>query len=419
MHRSIPRHPTGVQERLRRGVGLIVAAGAALVVIVNATRFALTEGSGPLEILINPYVAPLLAAAILAALSAFLRGPVWSLVQVALFVLNGYAAALDAPPGSLTGYMILLFGLFLAFEYDLIRRPALTIVGLTAAYIAVTFVGMYVVSDYPALAVVNTAAATVFFALLAWFALASRIGEMRARAHELQRAVLEQTRELRERYAESERLRESLNGSLKGQRELLAEIHHRTKNNLQLVSALIGLNEIDVENAPDPRLARRAQARIKALAVLHDRLYANLNAARVDLAALFPDYAAQLNGLTRGWLDVGCSVGGDAPGDVEPTMRICLALNEVLFALADAAESPIAVSLDVDLAEVSRVTIRLDCGELRPVDSKLRRERIVLAGQILDRIGGSLVDDGACAWRVEAPVVEPGAVSGRESYSPS
>lgn len=419
MDRSIPRHPTGVQDRLRRGVGLIVAHGAALVAIVNATRFAVAEGQGPLEIVASPYVAPLLGVVIIAVLSAWRRGRIWSIVQVALFVLNGYAAAFDAPPGSLTGYTMLLFGIFLAFEYDLVRMPALTIVAPTVLYLGVTFVGVHVVNGYPLLAVVNTSAATVFFALLAWFALASRIAEMRVRARELQREVLVQTRELRERYAESERLRESLDSSLKGQRELLAEIHHRTKNNLQLVSALIGLNEADVEDAPDPRQARRAQARIKALAVLHDRLYANLDAARVDLGRLFPDYAIQLGGLSGGRLTVDCSVAGDVRGDVEPSIRICLALNEVLFALADAVEAPLVVLLDIDLTGGSRVRIRVGCGERSSGEPTPRRERVVLAGQILERIGGSLVDDGPCAWRLEAPVVESGEVTTALSYSPS
>ncbi|MFW5826008.1 MAG: histidine kinase dimerization/phosphoacceptor domain -containing protein [bacterium] len=422
MSRSVPRHSTAVQHRLRRGVGLIVAHGAAIVVIVNAIRFASAEGLGVLGILISPYVAPLLAAAVLAALSAAMSGRVWFVVQVALFVFNGLAAAYDASPGSLTGYTMLLFGLFLAFEYDLLSAPALTIVGATLAYIALTFVGMYVANGYPLLGVVNTSAATVFFALLAWFVLASRMGEMRSRARELQREVLDQTRELRRRYTESERLRESLDSSLKGQQELLAEIHHRTKNNLQLVSALIGLNEADIEHAVDTRQAKRAQVRIKALAVLHDRLYANLDAARVELATLFPDYASQLSGLGRGWLDIECSVTGNARGDIEPTIRVCLALNEVLFALAnaaDAADAPLAVALEIDLTVPSRVSIRLGCPEAAAIEPNLRRERIVLAGQILARIGGELTEDGSCHWGVEAPIVEPGGVGEVAGYPPS
>lgn len=417
MDGSIPRHSTGVQDRLRRGVGLIVAHGAAIVVVVNAIRLAAAGGIGPIEILTSPYVAPLLAAAVLAALSAWLRGRGWFVVQVALLVINGYAAAFDANPGSLTGYTMLLFGVFLAFEYDLLRSPAITIAGFTAVYMGVSFVGMYAANGHPLLAVVNSSAATVFFGLLAWFVLVSRIGEMRTRARELQREVLDQTRELRLRYAESERLRESLDGSLKGQEELLAEIHHRTKNNLQLVSALIGLNEADVADAPDASHARRAQARIKALAVLHDRLYANLNEARVELAGLFPDYVAQLSGISAGWLEVGCTVEGEARGDVEPTIRICLALNEVLFALADAAREPVHAALYVDLGAGGRVAIRVGCAAAAAAD--LRHERIVLAGQILERIGGALEEDGSASWRLEAPVVEPGGAGEIAGQSPS
>jgi len=81
---------------------------------------------------------------------------------------------------------------------------------------------------------------------------------------------------------------------------LLQEVHHRVKNNLQMLTDLVYLRAADVESA-DGRLALEESAsRIGAIARLHEQLYLSLDAGKVRLA----DYLRRLaEGLEQIHLD--------------------------------------------------------------------------------------------------------------------
>lgn len=83
-------------------------------------------------------------------------------------------------------------------------------------------------------------------------------------------------RDIRERKQAEQRMRDSL----REKEVLLKEIHHRVKNNLQLVSSLISLESRDIGE----RAAVDLQARVRALALVHEVLYSveDLSTSRFD-----------------------------------------------------------------------------------------------------------------------------------------
>lgn len=121
-------------------------------------------------------------------------------------------------------------------------------------------------------------------------------GLMRAR-NELERRVDERTRELQEANAaleaeigEHERAEAELRAALKEKEVLLKEVHHRVKNNLQIVTSLFSLQS---QVAKDPALTEAlidGQSRIKAMSLIHEKLYASPDLARLD----FGDYLRML-----------------------------------------------------------------------------------------------------------------------------
>ena len=83
---------------------------------------------------------------------------------------------------------------------------------------------------------------------------------------------------------ERQQVEAALRDSLQDKDVLLQEIHHRVKNNLQIVSSLLHL-QIDQETQPSVQAVfKEAQRRVLSMALIHESLYRSQNLAQVNLA---------------------------------------------------------------------------------------------------------------------------------------
>ncbi len=64
---------------------------------------------------------------------------------------------------------------------------------------------------------------------------------------------------------------------------LLREIHHRVKNNLQVISGLLELQEVHSENAETKKMVDEAQNRIKSMSITHEMLYQTSDLAAINV----------------------------------------------------------------------------------------------------------------------------------------
>lgn len=92
---------------------------------------------------------------------------------------------------------------------------------------------------------------------------------------------------------EHKQLQETLQASLKEKVILLNEVHHRVKNNLQVITSLLSL-ESARSDAPDiQRVLKDMQGRIRSMALLHQSLYRSGIFASADLGAYLQELASQ------------------------------------------------------------------------------------------------------------------------------
>ncbi len=88
-------------------------------------------------------------------------------------------------------------------------------------------------------------------------------------------------------------IEEKIRTSLEEKELLLQEIHHRVKNNMQVISSLIGIQRSQMQDAIDPAILGafvETENRIKSMALVHEGLYRSSNFAHVA----FTDYIQQL-----------------------------------------------------------------------------------------------------------------------------
>ncbi len=79
------------------------------------------------------------------------------------------------------------------------------------------------------------------------------------------------------------RAKEEIVKSLEDKKLLLREIHHRVKNNLQIISSLLNLQADEANDSQAEEFSRLSQDRIRAMALIHEKLYKSHDINQVDL----------------------------------------------------------------------------------------------------------------------------------------
>ncbi len=111
--------------------------------------------------------------------------------------------------------------------------------------------------------------------------------------------------ELKKEIAQRKQAQEQINESLREKIVLLREVHHRVKNNLQIVSSLLNLQAGYINDKKVLQVFKESQTRIRSMALIHEKLYQSRDLDKINFSDyidsliqdLFRTYRSQLNNI--------------------------------------------------------------------------------------------------------------------------
>jgi two-component sensor histidine kinase len=90
--------------------------------------------------------------------------------------------------------------------------------------------------------------------------------------------------DLRNEIAERKKAEGKINASLHEKVVLLREIHHRVKNNLQVISSLLNLQSGYIEDKKSLEIFRESQNRVRSMALIHEKLYNSKELNKIEFS---------------------------------------------------------------------------------------------------------------------------------------
>ncbi len=144
---------------------------------------------------------------------------------------------------------------------------------------------------------------------------------------------------------------DTLRASLVEKEMLLQEIHHRVKNNLQVIVSLLGLQSQQVSDSQALSVLEESRDRIKAMALIHENLYKERDASGVNLSSYLKTLSNQIVSGYSLSKNIELIYNSDQVAvDLNTAMPLGLILNELLtnslkYAYDDVSRGILEVSL--------------------------------------------------------------------------
>ena len=191
---------------------------------------------------------------------------------------------------------------------------------------------------------------------------------------------------------------EALRNSIREKEALLKEVHHRVKNNLQVITSLLRLESTRTREPGTRDVLKDMQGRIRSMALLHETLYRTGKFARVDLADYLRQLANQLfraqntgPGEVRLELDLRSVVV-----EIDQAIPCGLIVNELLTNCLKHAfgegGGEVRVRIGLDAAGRARLEVS-DSGRGLPQDFEVLRGAslgLQLVSDLARQLGGTL-----------------------------
>jgi PAS domain S-box-containing protein len=190
-------------------------------------------------------------------------------------------------------------------------------------------------------------------------------------------------------------LEEKLKSSLSEKEILLREIHHRVKNNLQVIISLLNLQSGYIHDEATLRVMTEGQNRVRSMALVHEKFYQSEGVSEIDFAEYteklcqyifqsFPEVASR----------VQLSVQSDNVAfDLDTAMPCGLLINEIVsnslkYAFPDGRAGEIVIKLKLEKENKIKISVH-DNGKGMPEEYDLKNPS-TLGLQLIDALTSQL-----------------------------
>lgn len=144
--------------------------------------------------------------------------------------------------------------------------------------------------------------------------------------------------------------------SLREKEVLLQEVHHRVKNNLQVISSLLDLQSQEIEEQAMLEVFRESQNRVQSMAIVHEKLYQSKDFAKINFAEYtesLTNYLFKAYELKAGNIALELDID-DVNLDIDTAIPCGLIINELVsnalkYAFPNKLVGKITVALQADI----------------------------------------------------------------------
>ena len=211
--------------------------------------------------------------------------------------------------------------------------------------------------------------------------------------------LVQRAEELQIELTERKRIEAQITISLEEKEVLLKEIHHRVKNNLQVISSLLDLQSGNIQDEQFTEMFRDSRDRVRSMALVHESLYHSKDLAKIDFADYIQNLASNLFlsyrihagsiALKMRTDDVGLGVDIAIPCGLIVNELVSNALK---YAFASGQKGELEIDLHTD--ENHKITLTVsDDGVGFPEDVDFRNTSslgLKLVNALVSQIGGTI-----------------------------
>jgi two-component sensor histidine kinase len=206
-----------------------------------------------------------------------------------------------------------------------------------------------------------------------------------------------------------------IESSLREKEALLKEIHHRVKNNLQIISSLLSLQSSYIEDETAIDILQESRNRVKSMANVHEKLYHSKDLSKISFKGYIEDMTRELSKSygSNQKIQINTEIEDVSLG-IETAVPFGLIINEIVsnsfkHAFPDGMSGEISIKLTREGEDLTLIIRDSGIGLSEDLDlNKTKSMGLTLVNALVMQLDGKmeLQRDGGTAFKIKFKELE-------------